>query len=123
MQLQHMRRVNKYETEYSRFDSPIVTFRDKTGIHAVEISAGGLWNVDIDVFREQEFTYVLSWNERHPYVGLERFFGHDAKGKVSLGKKEAIEGVLGKRGLDLTPITMAKRLAKYLECQQKEGAR
>ena len=113
-----MRTVKNYEAEYSRFDRPAVTYRDKTGIHVVEINAGGLCKVDIEVFREQEYTYVLSWNSQHPYVGLERFLGHEPKGNLSVGKHEAIEEILGKRGLDLTPMTMVKRLARYLGKQE-----
>lgn len=80
----------------------------------MELTAGNLWNVDIEVFRESSYTYVLSWNERHPYVGIERFLGHEAKGNLFLHKQQAIEDVLGRRGFDLTPITMAKRLKRHL---------
>ncbi len=109
-----MRRVKNYEAEYSRFDSPIITYRDKTGNHTVEINAGGLWNVDVEVFREKEYTFVLSSNQRHPYVGIEKFLGHEPKGNFSVITLAAIEDVLGPKGLKLSPMTMAKRLSEYL---------
>ncbi len=109
-----MRRLKNYEAEYSRFDSPVVTYRDRSGIHVVEINAGGLWSVEIEVFRERGYTYVLSWNAQHPYVGIEIFLGHEPKGSLSLGKQETIEEVLGERGIDLTPMTMVKKLKEYI---------
>ncbi len=118
-----MRRVKNYEAEYSRFDSPVVTYRDRTGIHKVEIETGHLYNADIEIFREKGITYVLSWNPRFPYVGIEKFMGHDAKGKLFIHKKEAIEEILGEKGLDLTPMAMAKRLAKHLKVSQEKAGR
>ncbi len=109
-----MRRVKNYEVGCDKFESPTITYRDRTGMHVVVLNAGGLWNVEIEVFRENRYTYVLSWNDRHPYVGLERFLGQHRRGDLSFGKREAIEEVLGKRPFELTPITMAKRLARYL---------
>src|SRR2546426_3512281 len=109
-----MRRVKNYELETMPFDPPVITYRDRKGIHTVEVETGGLSNVEIEVFREREYTYILSWDPRFPYVGIERFLGHEPQGNLFLGKREPIENLLGKRGLDLSPMTMAKMLAQYL---------
>jgi hypothetical protein len=115
-----MRRVKNYEAEYKDSDDIAVKFRDKIGVHAVSIVAGGLGNPEIDLFREHGITYVLSRNEQLPYVGIERFLGNAPKGGLFLGRPESIEEALGKRGLELTPMTMVKRLAAYLERRERK---
>ena len=44
-----MRRVKNYEAKFSSFDSPVVTYRDRTGIHEVEVEIGNLFNADIEL--------------------------------------------------------------------------
>lgn len=44
-----MRRVKNYNAEYSRFDTPLVTYRDRTGMHVIEIQAGGLCTFELEV--------------------------------------------------------------------------
>jgi hypothetical protein len=100
--------------EEEPFEYPVVTYRDRAGIHTVLLEAGGLWHVEVEGFRQDEHTYFLSWNEKFPYVGIERFLGNAHRGNLFLSKNESIEDVLGKRGLNLKPVTMAKKLARYL---------
>ncbi len=114
-----MRRVENCEAEY-KCEDLMVTFRDKTGIHVVEVAAGGLLEVEIEVFREYGYTYVLSWNTQHPYVGLEKLLGRETIGSLSLGNREAIEQILGKQALGLAPMTMVKKLARYLGKQEAQ---
>ena len=99
-----------------------LTYWDGHRYQTLEIQAGGLTDVSVDVFREQGFTYVLSWNERHPYIGLEKFLGCEAKGNVFLHKYETIEKVFGKSGFDLTPSTMARKMLRHFEEQIRRGS-
>ena len=118
-----MRRLKNYTLSREPFDNPEITYRDRSGFHNIEITAGNLHNADIEVFRENEYTYVLSWNQKFPYVGLEKFLGHESKEKLFLHKREAIEEILGKKSLELTPMNMVKKLSKCLvaNSEQKQG--
>jgi hypothetical protein len=77
------------------------------------ISAG--YKDDIHIFDEHGIIFVLSINRGLDYVGVEAFeIDHDTPfGEVFLDCDHQIADVLGPRGLDLEPITMAKRLAEY----------
>lgn len=109
-----MRRIKNYEIEREYFDEPAITFRDFKGKHIVGIKAGNLCNVELEVFRENEFTYVLSWNHKFPYIGIEKFLGNESRGFIFLYKKDDIYSVLGMRTFELAPINLAKRMADYL---------
>jgi hypothetical protein len=75
----------------------------------------------VHVFTENSLLYVVSLNTRYDYVGLEIFNPKDdidscnALNEIFLQGCEQIEDILGKRGLDLLPINIAKRLAQYCE--------
>jgi len=102
----------EYELVREPFEPAVLEYRDKTGKHSVELNCGS--HDEVEVFRERSFTYVLSWNDRLGYVGLERFLGWDKDGEVFLQNSQDVAECLGKKGLDLTPMTMVKRLAEYL---------
>lgn len=109
-----MHRVTNYEIEREYFDEPAISFRDIKGKHIVGIKAGNLCDVELEVFRENEFTYVLSWNHQFPYIGIEKFLGNESRGFIFLYKNEEICRVLRLRGFELVPINLAKRMADYL---------
>ncbi len=106
-----MRRLKNYNLEREPFEKPLLTYRDKGGIHAVELMAGRL--DEIEVFRESGKVYVLCWNEKHRYAGIEMFRGQERIGDVFLESGD-VETALGRKGLELTSISMVKRLAKHL---------
>jgi len=108
-----MRRLKKYMLERDFFERPVITYRDQTGWHTLEILRAGERD-KVAVFREHEFTYVLYWNKRSPLVGIEKYLGSEPRGNLRLESKEAIKKEFGKRGLKLPPVSMAKNLARYL---------
>ena len=107
-----MRRIKNYELDRQVFDRPILMYTDKDGMHRVEVNAKD--KDEIEVFRDGEATYVVSWNTRLGYVGLERFVGHEKTGEIFLQNSQDVEACLGRRGLDLTPMSMVKRLVEYV---------
>lgn len=80
----------------------------------VPLSAG--YEDYIYVYREGEEIFALSLNHRLGYVGLEVFSGDPAEhvGEIFLQNDWEIEDVLGRKGLDLSPPTIVRRLAQYL---------
>lgn len=90
-----------------------VTYRDRTGTHTVNISAGS--SDDVGVFREGDETFVLSVNRRIGYVGLQAFKGGQDYGDVFLQNDWEIREALGPRGLDLQDVTIARKLSEYIE--------
>ena len=82
------------------------------GKHEVALSCGT--HDEVEVFREGQYTFALSWNDRLGYVGVERFKGSDLEEELFLQDSQHVEECLGKRGLDLTPMAMVKRLSRYL---------
>ena len=97
------------QTKAGRWNPALeITFCDKTGQHTHKLSAGH--QDDIDVYREDDETYVVTRNEYLGYVGLEVFKGQKKAVDLFLEYHDAKE-VLGK--LDLAPITIAKRLMQY----------
>ena len=107
-----MRRLKNYSLERVRFELPLLTYRDRADQHTVEINAED--KDEIEVFSHEKVTYVLSWNERLRFVGLEAFVGHDKVGEVFVQNRDEIEKTFGKKGLSLTPVTMAKRLLPHI---------
>ena len=89
----------------------VLLFRDRTGNHRATISAGD--SDYVHCFREGSLTYVLSINPGLGYAGLEVFEGAQQVGNTFLQVDYEIAEILGPRGLDLEPITIAKRLADY----------
>lgn len=107
-----MRREKKYSLERQQFEHPQLTYRDKNGLHSVEILAGQTDN--IEVFKEGNVTYVLSWNPRKQYAGMEAFMGHDKVGEVFIQNQGKLEKLLGKGWLELNQTTIAKKLLYYI---------
>ena len=90
-----------------------IKFRDKAGKHEHTLSAGS--EDTIYVFRSGTVTYVLAYNYRLQYAGLEAFEGDRAIGDIFVQSDWDMVEILGPKGLDLTPITIAKRLAERIE--------
>ena len=106
-------KLTQFEVIREPFEKAILKYRDKHGQHEVELSCGS--HDEVSVFREGEATYVLSWNERLCYVGLECFLGHESEGEIFLQNSQDIQECLGESGLELTPMAMAKRLSYYID--------
>jgi hypothetical protein len=90
----------------------VLQYRDRQGKHRVTIDAGE--SDEIDVFREGELTLVLSTNSRYGYAGIQAFKGSEETGSIFLQNSQDLEDILGRSQLDLSPITIAKRLSEYL---------
>ena len=86
-----------------------ITFRDRSGKHTHKLSAG--YSDDIDVYRDDLETYVLSSNPRLDYVGLEIFEGPEKLGSIVL-QGHQVKEVLG-RG-NLAPFNAIKRLMEHI---------
>ena len=73
---------------------------------------------DLDVFTEHGLFYVVSVNRGLETVGLE-VFGDDGSllegGSVFLQLDYEVREILGPRGVDLSPMAIAKRLSCYAE--------
>lgn len=119
-----MRTVDWISTEYetceqqteSRRCNPakVMRYRDKRGIHEVTLDHGS--NDELHLFREGEYTLVLSVNRRVGYTGLQILNGEGEESEgVFLQSDHEVESVLGKLGLDLEPINIAKAL--FNSCQ------
>lgn len=79
----------------------------------------------VDVFREGNYVYVVSVNHGLEYAGLEVFelgdtrdehsdkHAGDQVGSVFLQADYEVREILGPRGTDLAPATIARRLAEY----------
>ena len=97
-------------TAAGRFNPSLkITFRDRSGRHCHELSAG--YEDGIHVYREAGITLVLSVNRRLGYVGLEVFEGDDAVGDVFL-EGDRVTETLG--SLDLAPFTIIRRLLEVI---------
>ena len=113
-----MRRVKKYTLEREPFRRPLLIYRDRTGKHSVEVNAGKLEK--IEVFREGENTYVLSWNQAAGYVGVQVFRGQEELGEV-VQNKRGLESLIGRTGAYIPPLLIVKTMA--LEYERKYGSR
>lgn len=75
---------------------------------------------DIYFYATSDRFYCVSINKRHDYTGLQEFFisgeyaGQEA-GEMFLQSEDEIESVLGKKGLDYSPRTIAKKLSVYID--------
>ena len=88
-----------------------VIFRDKTGNHRHKIESG--YMDDLYAYRESDETYILSINDGLCYIGLDAFRGDERLGDVFL-ECHQVEEFVGKKGLDLAPHTIIRRLLPYL---------
>jgi len=73
---------------------------------------------DLHIAREGKFLFVLTVNYRLPYCGIEVFSlvdNDNCPASVFLQGSEQIQEILGKRGLDYTPLTMIKIMREYCE--------
>jgi len=114
-----VRKVNNYKIQKESFEdmskakrwNPCleITFRDKTGIHTHKLNAG--YQDDINVYRENKDTFILTTNSYLGYVGMEVFDGDEKTGDLFLEYHKLIE-ILGR--CDLAPFTMIRRLKKYV---------
>lgn len=103
---------NQYELEHSPDGTVVLHYRDRSGKWNVELQCGT--HDDVDVFREGCVTYVLTRNDRLGYVGVEGFENGKLEGDLFLQDSQAVNEVLGRRGLDLAPMTIVKRMREHL---------
>jgi hypothetical protein len=106
--------INKESTEdminAGRFNPCLeITYRDRSGKHTHKLSAG--YSDDIDVYRDDLDTFILSRNSRLGYVGLEVFEGAERTGSIFL-ESHQVKEVLGRE--DLAPFNAIKRMREYL---------
>jgi len=91
----------------------VIVYWDHGKEYRAPISAGN--SDQVEVFYEAGVCYILSINQRYGYVGLEAFAeGQPVGESIFLQDDSAIRDVLGTKGLDLTPKTIAMRLANHL---------
>lgn len=90
----------------------VLSFRDAKGKHRVVLDSGE--SDQIDVFREFDQTIILSTNSKYGYAGLQVFQGEKEEGSFFIQNYSELEDILGKRCLDLEPITIAKKLMEYV---------
>lgn len=105
--------------------SRTVTVLDKDGMTMATMTLGAGSGDDVTVFTDQEgpsYYYVVSVNDRLPYVGLEVFGPHDdyesSEGATVFLQDWQVDdpsGPLGPRGAGLAPRTILKRLVQYIE--------
>ncbi len=114
-----MRRIKNYDLERAPNERTVLKYRDKRGKHEVELSCG--YYDEVEAFKERDRTFVLSWNDRLEYAGVECFKGHEKLSELFIQDSQDIEAVLGKHGLELTPMTIVKRLAKALEMRVRKA--
>jgi hypothetical protein len=105
------RKAGRYNPAY------VISYRTKHGRRSRIIGAGS--QDHLDVVKEGDETFVVTRNYGLNYVGLEvfddRFPGPDGKvGDVFAQNDWEVEEYLGKRGLDLTAHTIARRLSEYV---------
>lgn len=86
-----------------------ITFRDKIGPHRHKISAG--CSDEIYVFRDHDHTFVLSFNPKLGYVGLEAFQGDEKLNDAFLCGSEML-AAFGED--DLEPSRMIRILQEWL---------
>ncbi len=87
----------------------VITFKDKSGQHRHKLSAG--YQDDIDVYREDSKTFVLSSNFRLDYVGLEVFEGPEKQGSIFL-QGDQVKETLGAG--KLSPSNAIKRMVEHI---------
>jgi hypothetical protein len=106
--------INKESTEdminAGRFNPCLeIIFRDRSGKHTHKLSAG--YSDDIDVYRDDLDTFILSRNSRLGYVGLEVFEGAEKTGSIFL-ESHQVKEVLGRD--DLAPVNAIERLLERI---------
>ena len=117
-----MRTIHNYTTESETFEAQCgagrynpateLTYRDKTGKHTVTIGAGT--SDDLHLFRDGDHTYLLTINNRLDYVGVEVYSGSDMVGDMFLQADHEVESVLGRNGLDKSPMWIVKTMANHI---------
>jgi len=106
--------INKESTEdminAGRFNPCIeITYRDRSGKHTHKLSAG--YSDDINVYRDDLDTFILSRNSRLGYIGLEVFEGAYKTGEIFL-ESHQVKEVLGRD--DLAPVNAIERLLERI---------
>jgi hypothetical protein len=123
-----MRELSRYSTverwpagHHNPHHNIVVTHNRKP----VELECAAGSSDDVHVYRDGDRFYILSLNTRIGYVGL-AVYDTEALGKLEDGKAldptgevflqndSEIIDALGKRGLDLSPSTITRRLAEFI---------
>ncbi len=113
-----MRRIKNYSLKRQPFMQPVLTYRDRRGKHSVEVNAGKLER--IEVFRDGENTYVLSWNQAAGYMGVQVFRGLEELGEV-VQNQRGLESAVGNIGVYVPPLLIVKTMAR--EFERRYGSR
>lgn len=116
-----MRTIHNWTTEEEDYESQraagrynpalVLKFRDKEGVHEGIIASGH--SDDIYVHREGDQTYVQSINHRLGYVGLQVWRGDKFDDVIFIQNESEVEDILGKGGLDKSPIWITKVLSNW----------
>ena len=114
-----MRRVKNYNIERDRGASRdpvsfglVMKYRDRFGNHLVPIQAGK--SDDIYVFRDGDYTLLLSMNQKFGYVGLDVYQGDEKINDIFLQNDSDITSTLGEKGFERSPRDITKRLWEIL---------
>ena len=99
-----------------------------------ELETGAGSSDDVDVFAEGDRIYILSMNHRLGYVGLAEYVldekhveEHQQSGgdedyssigvanEIFIQNEDEVVEILGPKGLDLSPMTIVRKLGEYLQ--------
>lgn len=78
---------------------------------SVEINAGS--SDSVYPYRDGDTLLLVTINRRYGYAGLEAFLGGVKVGDTFLQNDWEIREILGKKGVDLEPCTIIRRLIPY----------
>ncbi len=118
-----MKRLKSYSLEpkpSEDYNRPRLTYRDKRGMHSVEVNTGKMH--ELRVYREGEKTYVLTFNSLYGCAGLQVFHGNEELGEVFLQNRKGLESVLGKKALEVTLLSMVRRMANVYEAHYRSSS-
>lgn len=111
-----MRRIPEDRYRLQRWPEPAIAFRDFQGVqqHLLDLDPETP-DENVHVFRDHRSkTYVLVVDRDLGHVTLQAFEGDRDVGAVALKHPYEIRDALGRGGLDLNAITIARRLAAQL---------
>lgn len=86
-----------------------IIFNQGRAQHRHKIKAGS--SDEILVYREGSLVYVLNFNQRLPYIGLEVFDGNENVGNVFF-QGDQVQEALGNR--NKSPFATIRRLLEYI---------
>jgi hypothetical protein len=113
-----MKAIHNYRLEDETFEEQFAARRHNPAQVLVvgdrRFSLGAGTSDDIHAFEHEQYIYVVSMNTGLDYVGLQIFAPDDSDaGEIFLQGEWEYREILGPRGLDLSPRTIANRLQEY----------